>query len=78
MSLFDSLSNPRQSVRQSNPMQTLQQLRSNPAAMLRQAGMNVPDGMNDPQQIVNHLLQSGQVNNTRLQQAQQMMSMLRR
>ena len=72
MSLFDSLN------QKPNPQQMLQQLRSNPAAMLKQAGLNIPDGMNDPNQIVNHLLQSGQVSNQRLQMAQRMMGMLRR
>ncbi|MBO7669842.1 MAG: hypothetical protein J6S60_04555 [Oscillospiraceae bacterium] len=72
MSLFDSLG------QQTNPMQMMQQLRSNPAATLKQAGMNVPDGMTDPQQIVNHLLQSGQISNSRLQMAQRMMGMMRR
>lgn len=73
MSLFDSLGQ-----QQMNPMQAIQQIKSNPAAMLKQAGMNVPDGMTDPQQIVNHLLQSGQVTNQRLQAAQRMMGMMRR
>ena len=53
---------------QPGPQQMLQQLRANPVAYLRQAGMDVPDGMNDPQQIINHLLQSGQVSNQRLAQ----------
>ena len=72
MSLFDMTGGQRQ-----NPMQMMQQLRSNPAATLKQAGMNIPDGMNDPQQIVNHLLQSGQINNARLQAAQRMMGMFK-
>ena len=67
MSLFDSLG------QQMNPMQLVQQLRTNPAAMLKQRGLNIPDGMNDPQQIIQHLVQSGQVPNARLQQAMQMM-----
>lgn len=70
MGMFDQLGKGQQ-VQQS-PMQMLSQLRSNPTGMLRQAGYNVPDGMNSPQQIVNHLLNSGQVNNSRLNMAQQM------
>lgn len=70
MGMFDQLGKGQQ-VQQS-PMQMLSQLRSNPAGMLRQAGFNVPDGMNNPQQIINHLLQSGQVNQGRLNMAQQM------
>ncbi len=65
MSIYDSLGQP-------NPMQALQQLRQNPAAMLRQKGLNIPDGMMNPQQIVQHLVQSGQVSNGRLQQVMQM------
>lgn len=65
MSLFENLAQ--------NPMQLMNQLRANPAALLRQRGLNVPDGMNDPQAIINHLLQTGQISNSRLQMAQMMM-----
>ena len=85
MSLFDSLGQ-RAPNAQSNaraldntranarllPQQAMQQLKSNPAAMLRQAGLNVPNGMNDPQQIINHLTQSGQLPQNRLTMAMQM------
>lgn len=72
MSLYDQLSGPQ------NPMQTLAQLRQNPAAVLKQAGLNIPAGMNNPQQILNHLLQTGQVPQTKYQQAMQMMSRMGR
>ena len=65
MSLFDAL--------QANPMQMIQQLRQNPSAVLKQAGMTIPDGMSNPQQIVQHLVQSGQVSNAKLQSVMQMM-----
>lgn len=68
MSIFQSLGQ-----RQMNPMQMLQQLQSDPGSFLRQAGLNVPNGMSNPQEIINHLLQSGQVSNGRYQQAMQMM-----
>jgi len=58
--------------------QLISQLRQNPAALLQQAGLNIPSGMNDPQQIIQHLLQSGQVPQQRYQQIMQMMSMIRR
>ena len=67
MSLFDSLGAAQ------NPMQLMSQLRANPAALLRQRGLNVPDGMNDPQAIINHLLQTGQISNSKLQMAQMLM-----
>ena len=70
MSLFDSLGGQQPMA---NPMQLVQQLRANPAAMLKQRGLNIPAGMNDPQQIIQHLVQSGQVPNARLQQAMQML-----
>lgn len=73
MSLFDSLGVGNASANvPTNPMQMLSQLKGNPAQMLKQAGYSIPDGMNNPQQIVNHLLNSGQVNNGRLSMAQQM------
>ena len=72
MSLFNQLGSNQ------NPAQMINQLRANPAAMLKQRGLNIPDGMNDPQQIINHLLQTGQINNSRLQMAQQMMAQMHR
>jgi len=70
MSIFDSLGNAPQT--QGNPMQMLSQLKSNPVSMLKQAGYIVPEGLNGPQEIINHLLNSGQINNSRLNMAQQM------
>ena len=58
-----------------NIMQMLSQLKSNPMGMLRQAGFNVPDNLNNPQQIIQHLMNSGQVNQNQLNQAQQMAQM---
>ena len=70
MSLFDQLGNEKnQQPQQMNMQQALQQLRSNPVSTLRQAGLNIPDGLTNPQQIVNHLIQSGQVPQSRLTQA---------
>ena len=69
MSIFDALGGQMQM----NPMQMMMQLRNNPAAVLKQRGLNVPDGMNDPQQIVQHLISSGQVSNNALQAAMQML-----
>lgn len=76
MSLFQQLGQV--PVRGGNPIQMLSQLRSNPAGMLRQAGYNIPDNLSNPQDIVNHLLNSGQVNNSRLSMAQQMAQMFKR
>lgn len=46
----------------SNPMQMLQQLKSNPMQFLMQRRFNIPANIaNDPNEIVNHLLSTGQV-----------------
>lgn len=74
MGIFDQLGQNGPQMAQMNPFQMIQQLRQNPAAMLKRAGLSVPDGMNNPQQIINHLLQSGQVPQARYQQAMQMAS----
>lgn len=61
-----------------NTMQMLQQLRQNPVQMLRQAGLNVPDNLNDPNQIIQHLMNSGQISQQRYEQARQMAAQLKR
>ena len=73
MNLFNSLSNPQVRHQQI----TLQSLKANPEQALKQAGYNIPGDMHDAQQIINYLLQSGQVTNPRLQMAQQMLSRFR-
>lgn len=75
MGLFESLG---QQARQITPQEAMQQLRSDPARTLQQAGLTIPAGMTDPQQIINHLMQSGQISSPRLQMAQRMMGMMRR
>lgn len=73
MSLFDSLGSKPQQPQPMNPMQKLQELKQNPANVMKQAGFNVPEDMHDPNQIIQYLLQSGQVTQNRLTQARQMM-----
>ena len=75
MSLYDSIG---AQPKHPNFQQALSQLRGDPAGTLKAAGLNIPDGINDPRQIVNHLLQSGQISNPRLQMAQRMMGMFAR
>ena len=43
-----------QAIRQ-NPRAYVGQLKSNPAAFLRQLGYNIPDGISDPMQIIQRL-----------------------
>lgn len=53
-------------------MQALQQFKANPMKMLLQRRLNVPQNMmNDPQQIVNYLLQTGQVTQEQVNNAYQ-------
>ena len=61
-----------------NPMQMLQQLRQNPVQVLRQAGLNIPDNLSDPNAIIQHLMNSGQVSQQRYEQARQMASRFKR
>ena len=56
-----------------NSIQMLSQIRQNPSAFLRQAGLDVPAGMNDPQQILQHLINSNQVSQQRYQQVLSML-----
>ena len=58
-----------------NVMQMLSQLKQNPMALLQRAGFNIPTNINSPQQIVQHLTQTGQINQQTLNQAQQMAQM---
>lgn len=72
------MSNPMIPQQQPNMMQTLQQLRANPGQVLQQAGLNIPQGMNDPNAIIQHLLQSGQVPQEAYNKALQMVQQFRR
>lgn len=47
--------------------QAIADIKAHPKTVLGKAGYNIPDDMTDGQQIVNYLLQSGQVSNARLQ-----------
>lgn len=51
-------------------MQLVQQLKNNPMSMLSRAGLNVPQGANNPQAIIQHLLNSGQITQEQYNQAQ--------
>ncbi len=61
-----------------NPMQMLQQLKQNPVGFLRQAGVNIPANLNDPNAIIQHLLNSGQVSQQRYEQARRMAEQFRK
>lgn len=67
------MNNPRM-----NPMQMLQQLQQNPVQFLKQAGLNIPDNLNSPNDIIQHLMNSGQVTQDAYNRARQMVSQLRK
>lgn len=54
-----------------NPFSMIQKLQSNPVQFLKQAGLNVPDNLSDPNAIIQHLMNSGQVSQQRYEQARQ-------
>ncbi len=56
-------------------MQMLMQLKQNPLGMLQRAGFNIPANISGPQAILQHLTQTGQINQNQLNQAQQIAQM---
>lgn len=77
MSLFDSLGGGNQQQgQQMTPQQAMAQLQADPAGVLKGIGLNIPAGMNNPQQMVHHLMQTGQVPQSRVSQAMQMMGQI--
>lgn len=68
MSLFDKIQ---------GGQPNLQQLQQDPIGMARQAGYNIPQNLaNNPQAMVQHLIQSGQISNPMLQRIMPMMQKL--
>ena len=61
-----------------NPMQMIQQLQANPIQFLQRAGFNVPSNLNDPNAIIQHLMNSGQITQQRYEQARQMVAQFKR
>lgn len=54
-----------------NIPQMLQMLRANPMQMLSKR-FNIPQNISDPKQMIQHLLNSGQITQAQLNQAMQM------
>lgn len=63
-----------------NPLQMLQQLKSNPIQFLMQRRLNLPQNINvsDPQAILNHLVSTRQISQEQINQAYQMMQRMGR
>ena len=60
-----------------NPMQFFQQFRQNPMQFILNRKFNIPQNlMGDPSAMIQHLVNSGQVNQNQLQQARQMMAQM--
>jgi len=85
MGLFDQLGH--QTSKQYSPEQQmdprkaqqafqndLASLKADPVAYAKAHGKNIPDGMTDPNQMVQYLLKSTQVNNPRYQMAMRLIS----
>ena len=65
MSIFDRITGGNQ--------MTMRQIQQDPVGMAKQAGFNIPPNLaGNPQAMVQHLIQSGQVGGPKLQQAMQM------
>ena len=73
------MNNPMQgNMPRMNPMQMLQQLKSNPMQFLKNAGFNVPQNLNDPNAIIQHLMNSGQITQQQYENARNMIARYRR
>lgn len=70
MSFFDSHAQPQQTP--GDMRQAVGSIKANPGSYLSQRGYNIPDGMTDPRQITQHLLQTGQIGGGRLAQVMRM------
>ena len=70
MSIFDRING--------QPQMNLQQIQQDPVGMGRQAGYNIPQNLaGNPQAMVQHLIQSGQVSNPMLQRIMPMIRNMR-
>ena len=61
-----------------NPVQMIQQLKANPIQFLQRAGFNVPNNLNDPNAIIQHLMNSGQISQQNYERARQMAAQFKR
>lgn len=60
-----------------NLFSLMQQFQQNPMAML-QRRFNLPQGVNSPDQIIKHLVESGQVSQQQLNQVMNMKNMFKK
>jgi hypothetical protein len=67
--------NPLYSQQQAGPFAMLDQLKQNPYQLLAQRGFNIPQNLNNPNDILQYLLNTNQVTQ---QQVNNVMTMLQR
>lgn len=72
MSFFESHMQQPQQQMPAEMQSALSGIKSNPVSFLHSRGFNIPDGMTDPKQITQHLLQTGQIGGGKLQQVMRM------
>lgn len=60
-----------------NMMKMFQQFKSNPMQMLSRR-FSIPDGINDPNEILQHLVNTNQVSQDQINQISQMANMFKR
>ena len=58
-----------------NPMQMLQNLQQNPMQFLKDMGLSIPANMTSPNDIIQHLMSSGQVSQAQYNKAREMAKM---
>lgn len=65
-----------QKMNQNNPLNMVHEIKNNPAQFLATRGVNIPNGMNNPNDILTHLMNTGKVSQGRYNQAVNMAQML--
>lgn len=62
MSIFDRIGGQRGGIPQNqSPQQIIAQIKRDPTATLAQAGIDIPQGMTDAEQVLNHMLNGNQL-----------------
>lgn len=65
-----------QSMNQNNLLNMSNEIKSNPTQFLAKMGVNIPNGMNNPNDILAYLMNTGKVSQGRYNQAVSMAQML--
>lgn len=59
-------------------LQQLQSLQQNPMGFLRNMGLNVPQNLNNPNEIIQYLMNSGRFSQQQYEQARQLAAQLKK